>query len=101
FVFSCTATRLIVPDPHTIFEIRMFLRSIGHRHRMLTLCMGKEVIDTFLFHKAAYEVEIRLPILHTIISRLKYAIDLEFCFDTVEYFLENVRDGFILKDPAV
>jgi len=63
--------------------------------------MVEEVVDAFLFHEPAGEVEVGLAVLHAIVARLVGALELPLDVESLEHFPEDVRHGLPLEDPAL
>src|SRR5262245_36381768 len=82
-------------------QVSMGARTVGHNHLVAAVGVLEKVIDPFLFHCAAGEVEVRFPILDTIVARLKGPLQFELHVQAGEYFLENLRNAFVLKDATL
>ena len=72
--------------------------------RVFTVLVLKEVVDAFLFHQAADEIEVRLAVLDAIFFLLVAAGEFDFVIAesvSLEHFLDDVRHTFLLENPAV
>lgn len=77
---------------------------IDEDNLMLVGAVPPEVVDAFLFHEAADEVEVRLPVLHAVNPGLVTGLEMiddigESVF--LEHGLDDVRDGLVLEDTAI
>src|SRR6202011_999310 len=79
----------------------MGLRSVGNDHFMTALAVLKKIIDPLLFHQPAREIEICLTVLDTVFPWLILAAKLEVSIESFQHFFEDVRNGFLLKNPAL
>lgn len=79
-------------------------RIVRDHQRVFVLFMLKEVEQTVLLHQTRHEIEIRLPILHAIVPRLKGALQLQLIIgepQILKNLPNDVRDGLLLKDSTV
>src|SRR5262249_25628786 len=77
---------------------------VGQDERVLAVFMLEEVKDTLFFHKAADEVEVGLPVLHTIIALSIAGIQLKLVIreaEILEYLFNDLRRRLLLEDAAV
>ena len=67
----------------------------------LLLLVLEEVIDAFLFHEPAGEIQIRLAVLHAVVPRLEGALQLVFDVEAFQHLLQNVGYRLLLEDTAL
>ena len=71
---------------------------------MFAFFMFVVVINPFLFHQAADKIKVSLAVLHAIIPFPVSGPGVVFkrpIIEVFEHFLNNFRDGFVLKNPAI
>ncbi len=79
--------------------------AVGQDQGMFAVFVLEVVVDAFLFHEPADEVEVGLPVLHAVVPGAIQFAGQEFLEVGVavlaEDFFEDVRDGFFLKNATV
>ncbi len=78
--------------------------SVGQHQHMSTLLMAEEVVDPFLLHQAADEVETGLAILHAVFPLAIRPAQGVFEIgkaQVAEHLLDDLRDGEVLENPAI
>ncbi|MNF73727.1 hypothetical protein D3C84_557370 [compost metagenome] len=77
---------------------------IGQHQHMAALLMAEEVVDPFLFHQAADEVETGLAVLHAVFPLAIRPAQGVFEIgkaQVAEHLLDDLRDGEVLENPAI
>ena len=95
--------------PMTFFESQRALpRHVGMALRLSATIIlwpsgrvGEEVINPFLLHEPAREVEIGLAVLHAVIAGLKRAHDLQVDVQARQDLFQDIRHGDVLENPAL
>src|SRR5437867_9970998 len=79
----------------------MRLRCVRYHHHVLVREMLEKIEDALLLHEPAGEIEIRLAILNTEISRLVIRFELVLDFHPGEYGFQDILHSLLLKDAAL
>ena len=77
---------------------------VGQNQRVFSVFVLEEIVDPLLFHQAAHEIEVGLPILDHVLPRAEGAVrSVQEVREAkvLEDLLDDVRHGHGLKDPAV
>src|ERR1700722_5108137 len=74
---------------------------VGHHHLVTALVVLKKIINTFLLHQPAREIEICLSVLDAVLPGLILATKLQVIVKSSQHFFEDVRDGFLLENTAL
>lgn len=82
-------------------QIRMALRCIGQNQLVSLLGVPEEVVDAFLFHQSAGEIEVAFVVLHAVVAQLERPLDFVGDVESRQHFLENVGHGNLLEDAAL
>jgi hypothetical protein len=61
----------------------------------------EEKIDSFFLHQPTREIEICLAVLNAVFPRIILTAKLKVADEPLQHFLEDVRDGFLLENPAL
>ncbi len=99
-----------ISHPHGIFDGGVAICFVTEDHFVVASAVGEIVVDALLFHEAAGEVEVRLPVLDAVVPWLEVGslgVHLEI---PVHSFLEpspgqdlaqDLRDRLMLEDAAL
>ena len=82
-------------------NINMGLRGVRDDHFVPTLGVIEEIKDSFLFHEPACKIEIGFPVLNAVFPGLVMALKFPVTIEAFQHRFENVRYGFLLKNPAL
>ena len=90
----------IEAHPALAGHLRRFRRSVRQNQLVPVLRMGKLVVDPFFLHQSAGEVEVRLVVLHAVVSRQVVALQAKAGWNAAEHLFQDLRDGLPLKHAA-
>ncbi len=82
-------------------QVRVVGGAVGNDHLVVAVGVLEEEVDSLLLHQPRSEVEVRLPVLYAVVSRLVFLVQPPVHREPGEDLLQDLRHRHPLEDPAL
>ena len=92
---------VVVHNSRVAWDIGMRHGGVPQHELVAVAGLLEEIEDALFFHQAGSELEVRLAVLDTVLSRRVATPQVVIRVDPIEHFFQNVGDFFLLEDAAL